>query len=80
MSGTWANVLTFFSGLPFVLSGLGLSPCYPTRFGGIGIVGGGAQLFAGVTMFLGLGLVPDVVAIAGAIFVSLWLGVVGVLL
>jgi hypothetical protein len=54
MRGTWANVLTFFSGVPFVCSGLAvaLSSDYPKWFGGIAVGAGGGSIVAGMRCFL----------------------------
>jgi hypothetical protein len=49
-------------------------------FGWVAVAGGVGSLTAGVTMFLGFGIVPGWLSIAFAIVVSLWLLAVGILL
>jgi hypothetical protein len=82
LGGTWASVLSFFHGVPFVLFGLAvvLDRSYPTWLGWLGSVGGLGSLFCGVTMFLGVGLVPEGLFIVFALVVSLWMVAMGVLM
>jgi hypothetical protein len=82
LDGTWAGVLSFFHGVPFVLFGLAvaLDRSYPTWLGWFGFVGGLGSLFCGVTMFLGVGLVPEGLFIVFALVVSLWMVAMGVLM
>ncbi|HXK61425.1 MAG TPA: hypothetical protein PLP42_16185 [Acidobacteriota bacterium] len=80
--GTWVNVLNFYSGLPFILAGLGIAvgTRYPPWLGWIGLVGGLGSLLMGILMFLRLDLIPQRVYIGFAILASLWLLVIGVLM
>jgi hypothetical protein len=82
LGGTWATVLVLFHGVPFVLFGLAvvLDRGYPTWLGWFGFVGGLGSLFCGVTMFLGVGLVPGRLFVVFALVVSLWMVVMGVLM
>jgi hypothetical protein len=82
LGGTWAGVLSFFHGVPFVIFGLAvvLDRSYPTWLGWFGFVGGLGSLFCGVTMFLGVGLVPEGLFIVFALVVSLWMVAMGVLM
>jgi hypothetical protein len=80
LGGTWASVLILFHGVPFVLFGLAvvLDWSYPTWLGWFGFAGGFGSLFCGVTMFLGVGLVPEGLFIVFALIVSLWIVAMGV--
>ena len=82
LGGTWAGVLVLFHGLPFILFGLAvvLDRSYRTWLGWFGFVGGLGSLLCGVTMFLGLGLVPEGLFIVFALVVSLWMVAMGVLM
>ena len=82
LGGTWASVLSFFHGVPFVLFGLAvvLDGTYPAWLGWVGVVGGSGSLVAGVTMFLGVGLLPEWLFIVFAIVVSLWMVAMGILM
>lgn len=82
LGGTWAGVLGLFHGAPFVLFGLAaaLDRSYPVWLGPFGVVGGLGSLFCGVTMFLGMNLVPEWFFIVFALVVSLWMVVMGVLM
>jgi hypothetical protein len=82
LGGTWASVLVLFHGVPFVLFGLAvvLDRSYPIWLGWFGFVGGFGSLFCGVTMFLGVGLVPEGLFTVFALFVSLWMVAMGVLM
>jgi hypothetical protein len=82
LGGTWAGVLMLFHGLPFVLFGLAvvLDRRYSAWLGWIGFVGGLGSLLCGVTMLLGVGLVPEGLFIVFALVVSLWMVAMGVLM
>jgi len=82
LGGTWASVLSFFHGVPFVLFGLAvvLDRSYPNWLGWFGFVGGLGSLICGVAMFLGVGLVPVGLFIVFAVVVSVWMVVMGVLM
>jgi hypothetical protein len=82
LGGTWASVLVLFHGVPFILFGLAvvLDRSYPTWLGWFGFVGGFGSLFFGVTMFLGVSLVPEGLFIVFALVVSLWMVVMGILM
>lgn len=82
LGGTWASVLVLFHGVPFVLFGLAvvLDRSYTAWLGWFGFVGGFGSLFCGVTMFLGVGLVPEGLFIVFALVVSLWMVVMGILM
>ena len=82
LGGTWASVLSFFHGVPFVLFGLAvvLDRSYPTWLGWLGVVGGLGSLICGVTMFLGVGLGPKRLFILFALVVSLWMVAMGILM
>lgn len=82
LGGTWASVISFFHGLPFVLFGLAmvLDRSYPTWLGWVGFVGGAGSLASGMIMFLSVGLFPGRLYIAFALVVSLFMLVMGVLM
>ena len=82
LGGTWASVVSYFHGLPFVLFGLAvtLDRSYPTWLGWVGFVGGAGSLASGMMMFLSVGLFPDRLYIAFALVVSLFMLVMGVLM
>lgn len=79
LKGTWAMVLVFFHGLPFVLFGLAvaLNQKYPTWLGWIGVIGGAGSLVVGVQMFLKANLFPTWLFIIFAVLISLWMIVMG---
>ncbi|MGI8854954.1 MAG: DUF4386 family protein [Thermomicrobiales bacterium] len=79
LSGTWASVIMFFHGVPFILLGLAvaLSHRYPVWLGWIGVGGGVGSLILGVTMFLGT---PGMMYVAFAIVVSLWMVAMDILM
>ena len=54
--------------------------CYPAWLGWVGVVGGSGSLIAGVTKFLGVGLLPEWLFIEFAIVVSLWMVAMGILM
>ncbi|MGH2598880.1 MAG: DUF4386 family protein, partial [Dehalococcoidia bacterium] len=82
LQGTWASVITFYHGLPFLLMGLAvlLSRRYPAWLGWIGVVGGAGSLIAGMAMFATDDAVPDAFFVAGALVISVFMLVVGILL
>ena len=82
LGGTWASVVSYFHGLPFVLFGLAvvLNRSYPAWLGWVGFVGGAGSLASGVMMFLSVGLVPGRLYIAFALVVSVWMVAMGVLM
>jgi hypothetical protein len=49
LGGTWASVISYFHGVPFILSGLAVvfSQDYPAWLGWAGVVGGTGSLIAG---------------------------------
>ncbi len=55
LNATWAAVIIFFHGVPFVLAGLAvtLSRRYPAWLGWIGFIGGAGSVVIGVWMFFG---------------------------
>jgi hypothetical protein len=79
LGGTWASVITFFHGVPFILLGLAvaLDHRYPAWLGWIGVVGGLGSVVFGVVMFLGT---PGMVYVAFAIVVSIWMVIMGILM
>jgi hypothetical protein len=79
LGGTWASVITFFHGVPFILLGLAVvfSRRYPAWLGWVGVGGGLGSVVLGVTMFLGT---PEMLYVAFAIVVSLWMVAMGVLM
>lgn len=79
LGGTWASVITFFHGVPFILLGLAVvfSHRYPAWLGWIGVGGGLGSVVFGVVMFLGT---PGMVYVAFAIAVSSWMVVMGILM
>jgi hypothetical protein len=81
LSGTWAAVLSFFHGLPFILFGITfvISSRYPKWLGWIGIVGGLGSLVCGILMFWGAAL-PSRLFIVFALIVSLWMFLAGVVM
>ena len=82
LGGTWASVISFFHGLPFVLFGLAvvLDRSYPSWLGWVGFVGGAGSLASGMMMFLSVDLFPRRLYIAFALFVSVWMVAMGVLM
>jgi hypothetical protein len=82
LGGTWASVLSFFHGLPFILSGLAVARSlqYPSWLGWVGVIGGAGSLVAGVMMFIGASFVPSWLFIVFALIVSLWMVAIGVLM
>jgi hypothetical protein len=82
LGGTWASVVSYFHGLPFVLFGLAvvLDRSYPTWLGWVGVLGGAGSLASGMMMFLSVGLVPGRPYIAFALIVSVWMVAMGVLM
>src|SRR5699024_5108721 len=75
LRGTWAMVLTFFHGLPFVLFGLAvvIGSDFHAWLGWTGIIGGTGSVLAGVFMFLDLNLLPEWFFIIFAVLISLWM-------
>jgi hypothetical protein len=78
LDGTWAGVITFYHGLPFVLAGLAvaLSHRFPAWLGWVGVLGGGGSLVIGVAKLLGVqtGLeVPFAVTLSFFMVVLGWL-------
>lgn len=82
LHGTWASVIAFFHGLPFILLGLAavVSRRYPAWLGWVGVIGGSGSLVIGVLMFLDAGFVPSGLFIPFAIIASLWMLAMGGLL
>jgi hypothetical protein len=82
LGGTWASVVSYFHGVPFILFGLAvvLDRSFPTWLGWVGFVGGAGSLASGMMMFLSVGLVPGRLYIAFALVVSVWMVAMGVLM
>ncbi|MGD9891015.1 MAG: DUF4386 family protein [Dehalococcoidia bacterium] len=81
LEGTWASVIMVYHGLPFILMGLAVvfSQRYPAWLGWVGVAGGAGSLIAGVTMFATEDVSP-VFFIAGALVISLFMLIAGILL
>lgn len=81
LEGTWASVIMVYHGLPFILMGLAvaLSGRYPAWLGWIGVGGGAGSLIAGIAMFAAEDVSP-VFFIAGALVISLFMVINGILL
>jgi hypothetical protein len=81
LEGTWASVIMVYHGLPFILMGLAvaLSRRYPAWLGWVGFAGGAGSLAAGIAMFATEDVSP-VFFIAGALVISLFMLVMGILL
>jgi hypothetical protein len=81
LNATWAAVIIFFHGVPFVLAGLAvsLSRRHPAWLGWIGFIGGAGSVVIGVWMFLGAETrlaVPFAVVISAFMLVlggSMWM-------
>ena len=82
LGGTWASVVSYFHGMPFILFGLAvaLDRSYPAWIGWVGFVGGAGSLACGIMMFLSAGLFPGRLYIAFALIVSVWMVAMGVLM
>lgn len=82
LHGTWAGVAMLFHGLPFVLLGAAVvvTRRSPLWLGSAGIGAGTVAFIAGLVMFLGLDLLPQVAFIGSAVAVSLWMVALAVLL
>ncbi len=82
LHGTWAGVISFFHGVPFVLLGLALifSRTYPVWLGWVGVIGGLGSLVAGITMFFGVGFFESGLFVVFAIVVSVFMLVMGALM
>jgi len=85
LGGTWASVISFFHGVPFILCGLAVAqsrgyPAWPAWLGWVGVAGGAGSLVTGVMMFLGVDFFPAWLFIVFALVVSLWMLAMGVLM
>ena len=82
LGGTWASVVSYFHGVPFVLFGLAvvLDRSYPAWLGWVGVVGGAGSVASGIMMFLSVGTFPGRPYIAFALVVSVWMVAMGVLM
>jgi hypothetical protein len=82
LGGTWAGVLCYFHGIPFILTGFAVvySRRYPARLGWVGVVGGLGSLLAGVLMFVGVSFIPRWSFIIFAVIVSVWMVAMGLLM
>jgi hypothetical protein len=82
LGGTWASVVSYFHGMPFILFGLAvvLDRSYPGWIGWVGFVGGAGSLASGMIMFLSVGLAPGRLYITFALVVSVWMVAMGVLM
>ncbi len=76
LDGTWAGVVTFYHGLPFVLAGLAVvvSGRFPAWLGWVGFIGGGGSLVIGVAKLLG---VQTGLEVPFAVVLSLFMVVLG---
>jgi len=81
LEGTWASVVSFYHGLPFILMGVAalLSRRYPAWLGWVGAAAGGWSLAVGLAMFASDD-VPDPLYLPGALGVSLFMVIAGILL
>ena len=82
LGGTWASVVSYFHGLPFILFGLAvvLDRSYPAWLGWVSVVGGAGSVASGIMMFLSVGTFPGRPYIAFALVVSVWMVAMGVLM
>lgn len=82
LDGTWAGVLTFFHGVPFVLIGMAvmLDSRLPAWFGSIAILAGLGSIAAGVAGFLDASAFPESLFIFFAVIVSLWMVALGAMM
>ncbi len=80
LGGTWAAVITFFHGVPFILFGLAvaLSGRYPAWLGWVGFIGGAGSLLCGIPMFFGKYLVSLDFFVPFAVLLSVWMVMMGV--
>lgn len=80
LGGTWAAVITFFHGVPFILFGLAvaLSGRYPSWLGWVGFIGGAGSLLCGIPMFFGKYIVSLDFYVPFAVLLSVWMIVIGV--
>jgi hypothetical protein len=80
LGGTWAAVITFFHGVPFILFGLAvaLSGRYPAWLGWVGLIGGVGSLLCGIPMFFGKYFVSLDFFVPFAILLSVWMVIMGV--
>jgi hypothetical protein len=80
LGGTWAAVITFFHGVPFILFGLAvaLSGRYPAWLGWVGLIGGVGSLLCGIPMFFARYLVSLDFYIPFAVLLSVWMIIMGV--
>jgi hypothetical protein len=82
LGGTWASVVSYFHGVPFILFGLAvvLDRSYPAWLGWVSVVGGAGSVASGIMMFLSVGTFPGRPYIAFALVVSVWMVAMGVLM
>lgn len=80
LGGTWAAVITFFHGVPFILFGLAvaLSGRYPAWLGWVGLIGGVGSLLCGIPMYFAKYFVSLDFYIPFAVLLSVWMIIVGV--
>ncbi|HEX5032141.1 MAG TPA: DUF4386 family protein [Candidatus Eisenbacteria bacterium] len=80
LGGTWAAVITFFHGVPFILFGLAvaLSGRYPKWLGWVGFIGGVGSLLCGIPMFFARYFVSLDFYIPFAVLLSVWMIIIGV--
>lgn len=81
--GLFHSFVAWMLGLPYVLLGAAvvLGRGYPRWLGWVAIVAGSGALLAGMTRFLGIGLVPYPLLYGGFVIpVSIWLAAMGVLM
>jgi hypothetical protein len=80
LGGTWAGVITFFHGVPFILFGLAvaLSGRYPAWLGWVGLIGGAGSLLCGIPMFFAKYFVSLDFFVAFALLLSVWMVIMGV--
>lgn len=81
--GLFHSFVAWMLGLPYVLLGAAvvLGRDYPRWLGWIAVVAGSGALLAGMTRFLGIGLVPYPLLYGGFVIpLSIWLAAMGVLM
>jgi hypothetical protein len=80
LGGTWAAVITFFHGVPFILFGLAvaLSGRYPKWLGWVGLIGGAGSLLCGIPMFFAKYFVSLDFYRSFAALLCIWMIIIGV--
>lgn len=82
LDGTWAGVITFFHGVPFVLIGLAvmLDARQQSWLGWVPALAGAGSIVAGVADLLAWDSFPDPLFIFFAVIISVWMVAIGVLM